>query len=160
MKKTVKKKAPSAAEKAARLKRIEARVEKLNRAVKLARQERDMARTIGRGEIQDLLNRALEAKRHAYQERNMVVALLARLYNGGTKKTDIKDWDSEWNNCVYIRTPFGQMSWHYHDSDTILFDKLPEFSGEWDGHTTEEKYERLLDLIRHLDEQKRTSQEG
>lgn len=32
---------------------------------------------------------------------------------------------------AYIQLPFGQVSWH-----------LPEFGAAWDGHTTEEKYQR------------------
>ena len=79
----------------------------------------------------------------AYTERNRLVAFLARLYPSGLKKTDIEGWDPEWHNCVFIDTPFGQMSWHYHDDDAHLFSGLPPYQGEWDGHSTEEKYRRL-----------------
>ena len=82
----------------------------------------------------------------AYEERNRVVAALARLFPSGITKTDIPGWDAEWHGCVYIDTPVGQLSWHFHDSQAHLFDGLPSYEGKWDGHTTEEKYERLSNL--------------
>jgi hypothetical protein len=87
---------------------------------------------------------ALEAARDgAYTERNRLVALLASIYPSGVKKTAIPGWDKAWHGCVYIDTPQGQASWHFHDSEAHLFANLPPYEGEWDGHTTEEKYERI-----------------
>lgn len=82
----------------------------------------------------------------AYEERNRLVAFLARLYPSGRARTAILGWDPEWHNCVYVDTPLGQMSWHYHDRDAWLFEGLPAYEGKWDGHSTEEKYERLVRL--------------
>lgn len=82
----------------------------------------------------------------AYHERNQLVALLARLYPSGIRRTDIRGWDPEWNNCVYIDLPTGQASWHYHDKEAYLFDDLPAYTKPWDGHTTVEKYARLEKL--------------
>jgi hypothetical protein len=82
----------------------------------------------------------------AYSERNMLVAALAHLFPAGVKATDIPGWDAEWHNCVFIDTPAGQMSWHYHDNDAMLFVDLPPYWGEWDKHTTPEKYARLARL--------------
>lgn len=87
-----------------------------------------------------------KAKDEAYAERNKLVSYLARLYPSGTMRTDIPGWDAEWHGCVFIDTPQGQMSWHYHDSEAHLFADLPSYHGEWDGHTTEEKYRRLKAL--------------
>lgn len=78
-----------------------------------------------------------------YHERNQCVAALAKLFRSGTKRTKIEGWDPEWENCVYIDLPTGQVSWHYHDREHALFAALPPYTGEWDGHTTEEKYRRL-----------------
>jgi hypothetical protein len=89
------------------------------------------------------LAEAREAKDSAYRERNQVVAALAKLFPSGTKATDIPGWDPEWNGCVYIDLPTGQVSWHYHVSDGALFSNLPPYAGDWDGHSTPEKYERL-----------------
>jgi len=87
----------------------------------------------------------------AYTERNRLVALIASLYPSGIKKTDIPGWDEEWHGCVYIDLPTGQASWHYHDSEAWMFRHLPRYEGEWDGHTTEEKYDRVAALeLRHI----------
>ena len=90
-------------------------------------------------------------KDDAYHERNKVVAALARLFPSGLGKTDIPGWSEDWHNCVYIDTPVGQMSWHFHDSQMCLFEDLPKYSKAYDGHTTLEKYDRLAKLRRwHL----------
>jgi hypothetical protein len=58
-------------------------------------------------------------------------------------KTAIDGWDVAWHNCVYVMTPTGQASWHFHDDDAHLFADLPHGDVVWDGHTTPEKYDRL-----------------
>lgn len=85
---------------------------------------------------------------NAYNERNRVVAALARLViaaggKAGLSKTEIEGWDPAWHNCVYIDGPNGQLSWHFHDREAPLFHSLPPYKKGWDGHTTEQKYERL-----------------
>lgn len=79
----------------------------------------------------------------AYLERNMLVALLARIYPSGIATTQIEGWDPEWHGCVFVDTPAGQMSWHYHTSHAHLFHGLPAYEKPWDGHTTEQKYRKL-----------------
>lgn len=83
-----------------------------------------------------------------YYERNQLVALLARMYPSGVKVTAIESWDPAWHNCVYIDFPWGQASWHFHDRDRHLFEGLPKYQGQWDGHTTEQKYEELRNGIK------------
>jgi hypothetical protein len=93
---------------------------------------------------------AQKSKDVAYTERNKLVAFLARLYPSGRSRTEIDGWDPEWHQVVYIDTPRGQLSWHYHDKDAELFDGLPEYRGTgWDGHTTAEKYMVLWELGEH-----------
>jgi hypothetical protein len=87
-----------------------------------------------------------EQTNSAYTERNRLVALIASLYPSGIKKTDIPGWDEEWHGCVYIDLPTGQASWHYHDSEAWMFRHLPRYEAEWDGHTTDEKYDRVAAL--------------
>lgn len=95
---------------------------------------------------------ALKAEKDgAYLERNKCVALLASLAkaNGwkvGRCKTAIEGWSEDWHGCVRIELPTGQVSWHYHDSQADLFAFLPEMEMEWDGHDTEEKYRRVLEM--------------
>jgi len=87
-------------------------------------------------------------KDEAYTERNKLVRLLASLYLSGIKKTAIEGWDEAWHWCVYIDLPNGQASWHFHIDDLPLFDDLPPYTGEWDGHTTEEKYRKIIELAK------------
>jgi len=93
--------------------------------------------------------RSLSAvKDGAYEERNQCVALIARMVieMGGLAArcpTAIEGWSPDWNGCVYIDLPTGQVSWHYHDSHAWMFADLPEITIEWDGHDTPEKYRRV-----------------
>lgn len=89
--------------------------------------------------------------KNAYAERNQLVALLARLYPSGIQKTPIEGWDPEWFWCVYIDLPNGQVSWHIHESELPYFEALPPYPGKWDGHTTEEKYDRIHSFCTQLD---------
>jgi hypothetical protein len=94
----------------------------------------------------EALASAKAEKDGAYLERNQVVAALAKCFPSGLKKTDIAGWSTDWHQCVYIDLPTGQVSWHFHDSQAYLFDGLPPYDGEWDGHDTAEKYRRVAAL--------------
>ena len=100
-------------------------------------------------EAADRIEKLEEARDGAYTERNRLVAFLASIYPSGVKRTAIPGWDEAWHNCVYIDLPVGQASWHYHNDEAHLFAHLPPYESEWDGHTTEEKYERLLLATNH-----------
>jgi len=116
--------------------------------VKRLREVKDWWREPGRTAEQaaDRIEKLEAARDGAYTERNRLVALLATLFPSGTKKTAISGWDEAWHGCVYIDLPNGQASWHYHDSEAHLFAHLPPYEGEWDGHSTEEKYARMAAL--------------
>jgi hypothetical protein len=92
------------------------------------------------------LAKAQQEKDGAYLERNRVVAALAQCFPSGTRRTAIEGWSDDWHGCVFIDLPTGQASWHYHDSHAYLFADLPPYTKPWDGHTTEEKYARMLTL--------------
>lgn len=47
---------------------------------------------------------------------------------------------------VCVHTPAGQASWHIPDFEISSFQHLSIRPNDWDGHTTEEKYERLARL--------------
>ena len=91
---------------------------------------------------------ALERQKDgAYTERNRLISALAWMaiafgWRAGVWASDEPGW-----NLVFVETPNGQLSWHYSDSEADLFEGLPPYIGPWDGHTTEEKYERLSNLF-------------
>jgi hypothetical protein len=84
----------------------------------------------------------------AYEQRNRLVAALARLVlatggRAGLRATAIDGWDAEWHNCCWIELPTGQASWHFRDRELHLFEGLPNYPEDWDGHSTAAKHERL-----------------
>lgn len=88
------------------------------------------------------------AKDVAYSERNKMVAVLSRLFYSHLTRHSEEDteWEDDWRWIVCVHTPAGQAAWHIHDSERHLFESLPVDANDWDGHTTEEKYERLMNL--------------
>ena len=115
---------------------------KADQDVRLADLQAELERV--RGELAKMRER----KDGAYLERNRVVAALASCFPSGISRTAIEGWHDDWHGCVYIDLPTGQVSWHYHDSHAHLFAHLPPYTKQWDGHTTEEKYERVA-LLQH-----------
>lgn len=108
-----------------------------------------------------------------YAERDLLVALLARIvenldfppFDSWRCKHEDKpgeNWEDDWRNVIFITIPTGQLSWHVHDSEMHLFDHLAlldpsEFPEcKWDGHTTEQKYERIRE---YLNNEKQKEQE-
>jgi hypothetical protein len=95
------------------------------------------------------------SKDQAYWERNQLLAALSKLMFAWLTKhpKEDKDWDPKWRNIVVIvgiKDDFKliQMTWHIHDDDLPYFSHLefdPTF--KWDGHTTDEKYDRLAKLL-------------
>ncbi len=88
--------------------------------------------------------------RAVYRERARLVAYLAACYPSEIVEQPGKFAD-EWP-VIFIAAPTGQLSWHLSRRDLDLFDHVPKYiDGEsrWDGHTTEEKYERLVELVPH-----------
>ena len=81
-----------------------------------------------------------------YRERNQLVAALSKHYPSFIGKHDGDHWEAAWL-IVFIELPTGQVSWHTHASDLDLFEHLERRDeNPWDGHTTEEKYDRLAQL--------------
>lgn len=79
----------------------------------------------------------------AYRERARLVASLARNTMLADHVAVYYNGDPDWP-VVFINGPTGQMSWHIHKDDVHLFSGCPEAeTNPWDGHTTEEKYDRL-----------------
>lgn len=88
--------------------------------------------------------------REVYRERARLVAFLASLYPCHVGHTDPNEPD--WL-VVMVHTSAGQMSWHIAPEDADLFEWVVEMKpGDWDGHTTEEKYRRLEELVMRIRE--------
>jgi len=84
-----------------------------------------------------------------YSERNRLVAALSKLFPSWLEDhpAEDKEWAEHWRTIVFIDGPGGQMSWHIHFSEIEMFSHLEHRGGDsWDGHTTEQKYERLASL--------------
>lgn len=98
---------------------------------------------------QDDLVAAVRQKNAAYAERDKCLVLMALMAQRLGLKVGIgrhvgADWDDDWRNILFIDLPAGQVSWHIHDSETSMFYFVGAYDGVWDGHTTEEKYQRVL----------------
>jgi hypothetical protein len=99
-------------------------------------------------DLEKALRNAEQDKNSAYSERNKLVAHLTMLYPACLERhPDEEEWEDDWRWIVFIHHPRGQLSWHIHDSELSLFDHVVRGIGnaKWDGHTTDEKYRRLLD---------------
>lgn len=86
-----------------------------------------------------------------YRERAHLVALLAAIFPSVISYNDPKE--PSWP-VIYIDTVEGQLSWHICPDDMDLFKHVRVESDTnkiiWDGHTTEEKYARIVELIKSL----------
>lgn len=93
---------------------------------------------------------ALEAERDgAYRERAHLLAWLATHYPAVLAPAPDVD-DPGWQ-LLYITSPAGQLSWHIAPRDTELLAHVDhvdptDVRAQWDGHTTEQKYERIRSL--------------
>jgi hypothetical protein len=94
----------------------------------------------------------LEAQLTAtYRERAHLAAFLTVLY----PSVIVIDGDPSapgWA-LVYVDSPAGQLSWHLSGDDLDLFPHVQRVASNevtWDGHTTEEKYERIRSLTAAL----------
>lgn len=106
---------------------------------------------------------AHERARHArstdavYRERDILAALAAKLaqrlgYPAWTAEHDLAadpTWEPEWRDIVFFRLPTGQCSWHLKVGEKAEcgLNSLPVAVEPWDGHTTEEKYARILAFL-------------
>lgn len=79
-----------------------------------------------------------------YRERAHLLALLATHYPARVwRDEDEPQWP-----VLYIDLPTGQVSWHLNLSDLDLFAHVDSGHETWDGHTTDEKYERIREWTR------------
>lgn len=97
-----------------------------------------------------LEERAVQAETErdgAYRERAHLVALLAAMTDGAVT-TPAPDVEEPGWQIVYLQLGGHQASWHISPRDADLFTHVERVStddprAQWDGHTTEAKYERI-----------------
>lgn len=107
----------------------------------------------GEAQLIEIVRKIDKQKDSAYSERNCCVSLLARMalamgLKAGIARHDGADWEDDWRNIVFIDLPTGQVSWHFHDSEGVLFNNLPKYDAPWDLHSTAEKYRRAYQAFR------------
>lgn len=83
----------------------------------------------------------------AYRERAHLVALLAAMTNGAVI-APAPDVDEPGWQIAYLTTGGTQASWHIAPRDADLFSAVEHVAeddprAQWDGHTTEAKYQRI-----------------
>ena len=86
-----------------------------------------------------------------YTERNRVVAALARaaLLLGGRAGLARDPNEPDWPVVLIDLPGYGQVSWHVPKQEAeTLFAFLGAYPGTYDGHSTEERYERLAAFAR------------
>ncbi|MGV9803909.1 hypothetical protein ACWDTP_38320, partial [Mycobacterium sp. NPDC003449] len=101
-----------------------------------------------------------EAERdQAYAERAALLAWLAALHPANAVITPAADVDEPGWRLLYLLVGGWQMSWHIHPRDAALFDTVEHVQpddprAQWDGHTTDQKYERIQEHVARLGEQR------
>lgn len=124
---------------------------------------------------------ALRAQKHlAHYERNLVIALLARvlieegcvgdgvstLWAIGTGKDPHFE---DWSNCLYLEPPegsryagLGQLNWHFRDDHAHLIAELhaPTHGRKWDGRAKSEKNAATANWLKRLGDEDEKSLMG
>ena len=90
-----------------------------------------------------------EVQNAIYSERNKLVALLSCLFPSGFSLDESQDVG--WRYVVYIDLPSGQVSFHIPDAEfDELFKDLPKYAGQWDGHDSTTKWERVAEFVKGM----------
>ena len=104
--------------------------------------------------MNDELENLRAEKDRAYWERNQLVVALSKRFPAWLSRhqEEDTDWEDDWRWIVFILIPtkepdniphLRQLSWHIHDTHLQYFSHLSIHPNTWDGHTTDQKYERL-----------------
>jgi hypothetical protein len=101
-------------------------------------------------EVETKLNEAVAQRDGAYRERAQLLAWISTRYR--SILTPAVDVDEPGWHILFIHTHHRQLSWHISPSDLDLFSHLDVVTSshplaQWNGHTTEQKYEVIRDLI-------------
>lgn len=90
----------------------------------------------------------MPSRNAVYEERNRLVALISKVF---PSCIGIDEKEEEgWQHVIYVDLPTGQCSWHIPDFQLEHFSHLDIIDVEYDGHTTEEKYQRIENLTTEM----------
>lgn len=90
-------------------------------------------------------------------ERAIIISLLTYFVPAvlSPRVTDESGWDRGEGWVVYLSLPTGQVSWHIRDDHKSWFDHLKVVNiNPWDGHDTEEKWNRICSIIKSMSKSK------
>lgn len=104
-------------------------------------------------DVREAMLRAEQERDGAYRERAQLVAWLAAMHEAVIAPAP--DVDEPGWQIVYLYAGGWQMSWHIHPDDAHLFLRVEQVPAEhpraqWDGHSTEQKYNRIRNHTRVL----------
>jgi hypothetical protein len=95
------------------------------------------------------INRLTTERNGAYRERAHLLAWLAALHGPNAVLAPAPDIDDEdgWH-LLFLTVAGRQLSWHIAPHDVELFNHVERVNftdprAQWDGHTTDEKYQRI-----------------
>lgn len=100
--------------------------------------------------VREQLAAVTEERDGAYTERAQLLAWISGMYRAYISPAlDVED---EGWSILTIHTMMGQLTWHIAPKDLGLFNHIPRMSAgseavKWDGHTTDEKYERIARIV-------------
>lgn len=102
-------------------------------------------------DVREAMLRAEAERDGAYRERAQLLAWIAFLHDGHAFITTATDIDEPGWQLLFLHVAGRQLSWHIHPRDAELFAHIQEVPAghpavQWDGHTTEQKYERIRGL--------------
>jgi len=108
---------------------------------------------VEREKLEDTIETLIIVKDNAYSERNKCIAALANFirdiaqpqFRVYTTHDNNENWENDWRTVLVIERGDLQMTWHFHDSERHLLERLPvNLLHKFDGHDTKEKYNRLI----------------
>ena len=111
---------------------------------------------------EDDVTRLTEERDGAYRERAHLVAWLAATHESVIAPAPDIDEDGWQILYLYSSAHGWQMSWHIHPRDAELFKDVTHVAADhphaqWDGHTTEQKYNRIRSHVRVINMNDRLS---
>lgn len=108
-------------------------------------------RQFARRDLPVRIEEVVKERDTAYTERVRLLAVLAMIYDSAMVRDENARGD-DWEWILFIELPTGQASWHIHINDLrflrhVAPAKKPLGRWEWDGHSTETKYQRIQALV-------------